>query len=316
MKKQILKQTKIICAVCLLVVFLMGVKSQSSVMAVVAPAPGGGGTGPVKTPAPAPAPEIPTNYANESYCYDALTAQTYQCGTATECTSGYTTCSTAVCTTDCSAFDGAIMSNWIASDYVVEPPNYNISTPIVVSNTPYFPFNIKECYVFDNPPSGKYTSTDAWIGGPCTSANKNLDVEIPDISSSNSKTILQIIKTFAATTAAKKSGQVTTIPDQQLPGASDGGIACTNNVNQSQNSAGQNCSITAEFIDPLIVFLSALVGIVVTASIIIGGIQYSAAGDNPQAVAAARKRIFNAILALLIYGLLYGFLNFIIPGGI
>jgi len=124
---------------------------------------------------------------------------------------------------------------------------------------------------------------------------------------------------FSQSSRADASNQVLTIPDQQTPNTSgnEGGSTCaSHNVNQAVNTQGQNCSLVDTFINPLIVFLSALVGIVVTASIIIGGIQYSAAGDNPQAVAAARKRIFNAVLALLIYGLLYGFLNFIIPGGI
>ena len=65
----------------------------------------------------------------------------------------------------------------------------------------------------------------------------------------------------------------------------------------------------------LINFLAIGVGVVVTISIIIGGIQYSAAGSNPQAMAAAKKRITNALLALVAYMFLYGFVEYLIPGG-
>jgi hypothetical protein len=74
--------------------------------------------------------------------------------------------------------------------------------------------------------------------------------------------------------------------------------------------------IVTKYLVPLTNFLSAGVGVVVVAMLIVGAIQYSASGGNPQAASAAKKRIFNAILALLIFALAYSFLNFIIPGGL
>ena len=62
--------------------------------------------------------------------------------------------------------------------------------------------------------------------------------------------------------------------------------------------------------------LSAGVGIIVIAMIILGGIQYSIAGDNPQATGAAKKRIGNALLALFAYLFIFAFLQWIIPGGL
>jgi hypothetical protein len=62
--------------------------------------------------------------------------------------------------------------------------------------------------------------------------------------------------------------------------------------------------------------LSGLVGIVIVTMITVGGIQYSSARDNPQAVAAARGRITNALIALVAYILMYAFLQYLIPGGI
>ncbi|MGH7241496.1 MAG: hypothetical protein ACREGB_04330, partial [Candidatus Saccharimonadales bacterium] len=62
--------------------------------------------------------------------------------------------------------------------------------------------------------------------------------------------------------------------------------------------------------------LSILVGVIAVASIIMGGINYSTSGGDPQKAAKAKARITNTILALVIYGFLYGFLQFVIPGGL
>ena len=83
----------------------------------------------------------------------------------------------------------------------------------------------------------------------------------------------------------------------------------------SDNLHRGNC----EIIDYLVIFinaLSAIVGIVVVIMIVVGGIQYSTARDNPQAVQAAKGRITNAIISLLVYLFFYAFLQYLIPGGI
>ena len=66
----------------------------------------------------------------------------------------------------------------------------------------------------------------------------------------------------------------------------------------------------------IINFLSVGVGVVVTIIVIIGGIQYASAGANPQAVMAAKKRIVNALLALVAYFFLFAFLQWLVPGGV
>ncbi|HEY5550162.1 MAG TPA: hypothetical protein VIK37_03145 [Candidatus Saccharimonadales bacterium] len=63
-------------------------------------------------------------------------------------------------------------------------------------------------------------------------------------------------------------------------------------------------------------FLSAGVGIVVVGVIILGGIQYSLAGDNPQAVGAAKQRIINGLIALLAFLLTFAFVQWLVPGGV
>jgi hypothetical protein len=77
----------------------------------------------------------------------------------------------------------------------------------------------------------------------------------------------------------------------------------------------EHCGI----LDYLVLFinvLSGLVGIAVVGSIIYGGIQYGSAGSDPQKVSAAKDRIRNAIIALLFFIFMYGFLNYLIPGGV
>lgn len=81
-------------------------------------------------------------------------------------------------------------------------------------------------------------------------------------------------------------------------------------------SVNSGCGIVQRYINPLIRFLSAGFGIIVAIMIAVGGLQYATAGGDPQKVAAGKKRIFNAIFALIAFGLLATFLNFIIPGGL
>lgn len=87
------------------------------------------------------------------------------------------------------------------------------------------------------------------------------------------------------------------------------------NFAQSQSPISQTTLVT-NYIDPAINFLSAGVGVVIIAMMVIGAIQYSTSGGNPQGEADARKKISNAILAFLVFIFIYAFLNFIVPGGL
>lgn len=77
----------------------------------------------------------------------------------------------------------------------------------------------------------------------------------------------------------------------------------------------ENCSIVS-YIVTAVRILSALVGIIVVLMITVGGIQYSSSRDNPQIAQAAKKRISNAILALVAYLFMFGLLDYLIPGGL
>lgn len=87
------------------------------------------------------------------------------------------------------------------------------------------------------------------------------------------------------------------------------------NVKDGAAINSSNCEII-KFVLNIINALSAMVVLVVIVSIIIAGIQYSASGNNPQITAAARKRIVNALLALVAYAFMYAFLQWAVPGGV
>ena len=89
-----------------------------------------------------------------------------------------------------------------------------------------------------------------------------------------------------------------------------------NNTCNGNKCTGSNCDLISEYLVPFIDFLAAGVGLIVTIMIVIGGIQYTTSQDNPQAVSAAKNRIMNAIIALIMFGLMWSLLQWLVPGGI
>lgn len=76
-----------------------------------------------------------------------------------------------------------------------------------------------------------------------------------------------------------------------------------------------HCGIL-DYLTIFINVLSGLVGIIVVISIILGGIQYTASSGDPQKIAAAKRRILNALVAFFAFIFMYAFLQYLIPGGI
>jgi hypothetical protein len=60
--------------------------------------------------------------------------------------------------------------------------------------------------------------------------------------------------------------------------------------------------------------LSDGVGIAVVLSVVVAGVQFTAARNDPQNVASATNRIRASLIALLIFIFAYAILNYIIPG--
>lgn len=95
--------------------------------------------------------------------------------------------------------------------------------------------------------------------------------------------------------------------------------SCQSTSSTNQSAELQQCLKTnpiVKDIQTIVNFLSIGVGIVVVSMIIVGGIQYSIAGDNPQAVTAAKKRVTNALVALVAFIFSFAFVQWLIPGGI
>jgi len=63
----------------------------------------------------------------------------------------------------------------------------------------------------------------------------------------------------------------------------------------------------------IIRLLSDGVGIVVVASVVVAGIQYTASRNDPQNVANATNRIRSSLIALLIFIFAYAILDYVIP---
>lgn len=71
----------------------------------------------------------------------------------------------------------------------------------------------------------------------------------------------------------------------------------------------------ADALFAIIRILSNLVGFVIIASIIYGGIQYIGSRGDPQSTALAVNRIRSSLFALLIFIFGYAILNYLIPAG-
>lgn len=84
---------------------------------------------------------------------------------------------------------------------------------------------------------------------------------------------------------------------------------------QAEQLDVSNCGIVA-YIVLLINIMTSLVGIVITIMIAWGGIQYSTSRDNPQATAAAKGKIIQALIALVLYIFMWSLLQYLIPGGV
>jgi hypothetical protein len=89
----------------------------------------------------------------------------------------------------------------------------------------------------------------------------------------------------------------------------------TNPTSTSLNACVKSNPIVKD-LNSIVNVLSGLVGVVVVGVIILGGIQYSMAGDKAEAVSAAKKRITNGLIALLAFMFIFAFLQWLIPGGV
>lgn len=120
---------------------------------------------------------------------------------------------------------------------------------------------------------------------------------------------MSLSASVSAAPACTKDEQLTG-SEEELPPCSDpavsGGGQCPN---------ARNCTVITEYVQPMVDFLAAFVGVAVVIAMIYGGIEYASSGGDPQKAAAGKNRIRNAIGALLLFLFFYTFLRFaLLPG--
>lgn len=92
-------------------------------------------------------------------------------------------------------------------------------------------------------------------------------------------------------------------------------VCCPPNSQNDPDNYTRDCFF-AKYLNPSIRVLSALAGVAVIIGIIIGGIQYSSSGGDPQKSAAGKGKVMKSLYALFIFLFLFGILQFLSPGGI
>ncbi len=86
-------------------------------------------------------------------------------------------------------------------------------------------------------------------------------------------------------------------------------------VDSGQQLNEDNCGII-KIVVTITNALSAIAAVVIIAVIVWGGVQYSAAGADSSKVQAAKSKITNALLALLLLIFGYSLLQWLVPGGV
>ena len=111
----------------------------------------------------------------------------------------------------------------------------------------------------------------------------------------------------------RSAGQITICADDEIQTSINlTGSTCVKK--DSGGDIGNNPII--KLIATIVRFLSVGVGIAVTISIVIAGIQYISSQGNPQTLQAAQGRLTNAIIALVLFIFMTTIINFLIPGGV
>lgn len=78
---------------------------------------------------------------------------------------------------------------------------------------------------------------------------------------------------------------------------------------------GDNCGVIG-IILLITNVLSGLAATVIVAVMITGGIQYSMAGADPSKVQAAKQKIYNALIALVLFIFGFAIIQWLVPGGL
>lgn len=81
-------------------------------------------------------------------------------------------------------------------------------------------------------------------------------------------------------------------------------------------TVSSKCNLFTKYINPIIKFLSALVSLAVVIGIIMGAIQHATSAGDSQKSANGKRKIQQALIALLVFIFLNAALQWLIPGGV
>lgn len=71
-----------------------------------------------------------------------------------------------------------------------------------------------------------------------------------------------------------------------------------------------------QYINPLMFVLTALIGLGSAISLVYAGIQYTTSAGDPGKAQEARERFTKTVVGLIAYLFLFGFLQWVVPGGL
>ena len=81
------------------------------------------------------------------------------------------------------------------------------------------------------------------------------------------------------------------------------------------NNSGNGGAIIP-YLKSWLIFFNDLVGIVIILMLTVAGIQYIASTGDPNNIKSAKNRVVNAVIALVLYLMMFAILQFLVPGGI
>jgi hypothetical protein len=164
-----------------------------------------------------------------------------------------------------------------------------------------------------------------------TSGYKVSPVVTSSASGSNQATVSrQNCEQSGGTWTLQRDGSVTVGVCASCPsGTVSNRFSCVSNTSGSGSTGGStDVSLSSDlefgesgskifgYLQTAVNLLTVLAGLAITGSVIFAGIQYSAAGGNPQATSKAKNRIINSFVALLALVFLFAFFQWLVPGGI
>ena len=117
-------------------------------------------------------------------------------------------------------------------------------------------------------------------------------------------------------------GSSETKTDAGIPAVEGNGYSSTGGV-QTEPEAIETTVLDCDGEDGIFCILNTVltvltwgVGIAATVGLVLSGIQYASARDNAEQTAKAMKRIVGIVIGLLVYAMMWGLLNWLIPGGL